>query len=417
MTLEDYLVSWIGFFDAVFIYYVIQLGRAVLISIAMLAVIIFLRKTVLKNAVFLRGVIWSILLLAPVMGKMKCIYETRLGVRLLYPWQIICATYRWIPSAYIAGMVIVGVSIFRKRRRLKHAVADLEKVMLNGMEIAVSKLAVSPFTTGLLCPTIVVPKVMLESLSDDELEMILLHERVHIRLGHLWYFLLWDILRVLLWANPFLHISTKWFRADIEDICDRVTMQKGEQTAYAYGSLLLKSIRMLRDENMGLEFSVTFAGEKQYTNIKQRMERVVAFKPYNRLKTLISAFICGVLLVLVFTAVIHISYPRYTNYDTVQIYNRIGNQMLVEDCDALREAVQIGSDKIYINREKLDCIFEKQGIEEDIFFIYFGGYSKLPGVGGGGDGVFVEYGEQDGDMVLPYKSNDRDLMTWLFKYL
>lgn len=417
MTLEDYLVSWIGFFDAAFVYYVLQLGRAVLISSVMLAVIVFLRKTVFRNAIFLRGVIWSILLLAPVMGKMKCIYETRLGIRLLYPWQIICVNYRWVPCAYITGMSAMGVFIFRKRRRLKHAVKDLEKVKFKGTEIAVSRLAVSPFTTGLIRPTIVVPEVMLESLSDAELKMILLHERVHIRLGHLWCFLMWDILRVLLWANPFLHICTKWFREDIEDICDRVTMQRGDQNAYAYGSLLLKSIQMLKNENKELEFSAAFAAEKQYMNVKHRLERVVAFKPYNQLKAGILAAVCGLFLVIMFTLVIHISYPRYTDYDMVQIYNRKGTELLVADSDALREAVRIGSDKIYIDREKLDCIFARQGIEEDMFFLYFGGFSKLPGVGGGGDGIFVEYWEQDGDLVLPYVSNDKDFKTWLFKHL
>lgn len=417
MALQDFLVRWIGFFDMAFAYYVIQLGRAVFISAAMLAVIGFLRKTMLKNTVFLRGAAWSILLLAPFMGKMKCIYETRLGMRLLFWWQGICANHRWMPSVYIAGMVITGVVVFHKRRKLKQEVRNLQRLRFHDYVIAVSGLKISPFTTGLLHPVIVVPGMMLNRMSDEELEMILLHERVHIRLGHLWCFLLWDILRILLWANPFLHICTGWFKEDLEDICDRVTMQKGKQTSYSYGSLLLKCIRMLGNENKNMKYLAAFTGEKQYAGIRRRMERVAAFKPYSRLRALVFAVGCSVLLVVGFTTVIHISYPRYTDYDTVCLYNRTGSRILVADCEELREAVQIGTGKVYVDRKKLDRIFQEKNVDEDMFFVYWGGFSKLPGVGGGGNGIFVDYTEQDGDMVVPYIDNDTDLVTWLFKYL
>lgn len=417
MTLEEFFVRWIGFLDAAFIYYVILLGRAAVISTVMLAVIAGLRKTILKNTVFLRGTVWSILLLAPFMGKMKCIYETKLGVRSLLWWQSVCCNHRWIPGLYVAGMLIAALMIFQKRRVLKREVQSLERMQFHEYEIAVNELAVSPFTTGLIHPVIVVPEVMLNSMSDEELEMILLHERIHIRLGHLWCFWLWDILRILLWANPLLHVCSRWFRADLEDICDRVTMQTGHQTAYAYGSLLLKSIQMLKGEKKGLEYFAAFAGERQYINMKQRMERVVAFKPYNRSRAFAFAIGCSGLFIVAFTSIIHISYPRYTNYNTVQIYNRTGNQILAADCEALREAIQIGDKAVYIDRKKLDRILKEQNVNEEMFLVYWGGFSKIPGVGGGGNGIFVDYTEQEGNLVVPYVDNDRDFITWLFKYL
>lgn len=417
MITEDFLIRWIGFLDITFAYYVIQLGRAVIISIVMLAVIGCLRKTVFKNAVFLRGAVWSVLLLAPFMGKMKCIYETRLGVRLLFWWQRVCANHRWLPCVYIAGMAITALVIFRKRRRLKREVAELERIRFHDCVIAVNELAVSPFTTGLLHPVIVVPEVMLDRMSDEELEMILLHEQVHIRLGHLWCFLLWDILTVVLWANPFLTVCAGWFREDIEAVCDRVTIQRGQQTAYSYGSLLLKSIRMLGNEKKDLNRLAAFAGEKQYAGIRKRMEKVAAFKPYSRLRLLTFALVCSVLLVAGFTSVIHISYPRYTDYDTIYLYSGEGSRMLVEDCDALREAVQIDAENVYIDKNKLNRLLQERNVDEDIFFVYWGGFSKLPGVGGGGNGILVDYGEQAGDMVLPYTDNDTDWMMRLFKYL
>ncbi|MDE6759453.1 MAG: M56 family metallopeptidase [Lachnospiraceae bacterium] len=418
MTLVTCLVSGIGFLDAAIMYYVIQLGRAVQISVVMLAVIFLLRKVLIKrNMVFFRGILWSILLLAPFMGKMRWIYETRIGVKLLFYWQNICSMNRLIPYVYVMGMMVMGTWIYYKRKRLKQAVKSFDEVELQGIKIAVSDYAVSPFTMGLIRPVIVVPRIMLENMSDEELRIILLHERVHIRLGHLWCFWLWDILRVLLWADPFLHICTKWFRADMEDICDKVTIQKGQQSAYFYGCLLIKSIRMLKNEPVVLEPSAAFAGEKQYMNIKYRMEHVAAYKPYSSHGIFMFAAVCGFTLVLSLLAVIHISYPRYTEQNYLQIYNQNGTRVLVDNSEILQEAIQIGKKEIYINKEKIDHIFAERNIEEEMFFLFFGGYSKIPGFGGGGNGVFVKYEGQEGDLVIPYIDGDSDWRNRLLKYL
>lgn len=418
MIFATCLISGIRFLDAAIMYYVIQLGRAVQISVVMLAVIFLIRKVMLrKNIVFLRGILWSILLLAPFMGKMRWIYETRIGVKLLFYWQNICNMNRLIPYIYVMGMVIMGTGIYYRRKMLKQTVKSLHKVEFDGIRISVSDCAVSPFTTGLIRPVIVVPRLMLENMSDEELRIILLHERVHIRLGHLWCFWIWDILRVLLWADPFLHICTKCFRADMEDICDKVTIQKGQQSAYTYGFLLIKSIRMLKNEAVILEPSAAFAGEKEYGNIKHRIEYVAAYKPYKPHGIFMLAASCGFVLLLTWLAVIHISYPRYTEENYLQIYNQNGTKILVDNSEMLREAVQIRKKVIYINKEKIEHIFAEQNIEEDIFFLFFGGYSKIPGFGGGGNGVFVEYDDLEGDLIIPYEDNDSDWINRLLKYL
>ncbi|MCM1157552.1 MAG: M56 family metallopeptidase [Bacteroidales bacterium] len=417
MDLENGLLKWIGFFDAACLYYVVQLGRAVIISLGMLALILVFRKTVLKNRIFLRGAVWSILLLAPFMGKLRAIYETKLGVRLLYYWQDICGKHRWIPWIYILGMVFTALWIVGKRRRLKRTVRSMDRTELLGTEIAISDYAVSPFITGVFRPVIVMPEIMLRSMPEKELKVILMHEQLHIRLGHLLYFGLWDILRVLLWINPLLQLCTGLFHSDMEDICDRVTMQKGRNSGYIYGNLLLKSMQMITGKQKGIESSAAFAGERNYRKVKRRMEQVAAFKPYSSSKArLFAAGLCCT-VVFAFTAVMKFSYPKYTPFDTIQLYNRTGQKVLAEDSDELREAVKIGRDKVYINRKKLDGILEKQNVEEEIVFLFWGGYMKMPGIGGGGDGIFVEYKEGEENLELPYISSDTDPASWLFKRL
>ena len=62
---------WISFFHMGAAYYAIQLVRCVLISFAVFAVILLLRKTLLKNRGFLKGALWSLLLPVLFAGKMK----------------------------------------------------------------------------------------------------------------------------------------------------------------------------------------------------------------------------------------------------------------------------------------------------------------------------------------------------------
>ena len=273
------------------IYFCIQLGRCVLFSFPAVALVLILRATILKKAVFLRGVVWSIFLIVPFLGKLKLFYENMLICRLFMWWNNICMEYWQVRYGYLIGMIITASRIIWKHKKLHRLVSRMEKSSIDGQEIYINEMAVTPFTTGLIHTRTAVPKVILQNFQTEELKVILFHERTHTRLGHLWYYLLWDIIRVLLWLNPFLTVCRRLFKEDMEDVCDRVTIQKSSKTAYEYGMLLLKCVKLLRSENMGL--SATFAGEKDYRDTKQRFVRIASFTPYKKWKVAVFC-ICSV---------------------------------------------------------------------------------------------------------------------------
>ncbi|MDE5597598.1 MAG: transcriptional regulator, partial [Lachnospiraceae bacterium] len=228
------------FLNGCIIYFCIQLGRCVSFSFPALALILILRTTILKRAVFLRGMVWSIFLIVPFLGKLKLFYENMLMCRFFMWWNNICIEYWQVRYGYMIGMMITASLIIWKHKKLHGLVSRMEKGRIDGQEIYINEMAVTPFTTGLIHVRTVVPKVMLQNCKPEELKVILCHERTHICLGHLWYYLLWDMVGVLLWINPFLAVCGRFFREDMEDICDRVTIQKSNETAYEYGMLLLK---------------------------------------------------------------------------------------------------------------------------------------------------------------------------------
>lgn len=134
-------------------------------------------------------------------------------------------TPTWISHMYMAGALIAFLYIFGKRLRLQRTVLRMKMQFVNGKTVYITDMNVTPFAAGLFRPKIVLPKVMADNYTKDEMEAIIRHEQTHIRLCHLWYYFIWDILRCLIWFNPYLTIYQKYFRSDMEDICDRVCIQ------------------------------------------------------------------------------------------------------------------------------------------------------------------------------------------------
>ncbi|MCM1387418.1 MAG: M56 family metallopeptidase [Bacillus sp. (in: Bacteria)] len=395
------------------IYFSIQLGRCVLLSFPVLALALILRAVILRKTVFLRGMVWSIFLIVPFVGKLKLFYENMLMCRLFMWWNNICMEYWQVRYGYVMGMIVTASLIIWKHKKLCRVVSRMEKSRIDGQEIYINEMTVTPFTTGLIHTKTIVPKVMLQNFRAEELKMILFHERTHIRLGHLWYYLLWDVIRVLLWLNPLLAVCRRLFIEDMEDICDKVTIQKSKKPAYEYGMLLLKCVKLLRSENTGL--SVTFAGEKDYRDTKRRFVKIAAFIPYKKWK--VSAIcLCGAAALMgIFLLVKQLSYPCYTENTDIVLMNEQGEMWMLYDSEELRSAFYADGQDVHIDRKAMDGILQKYGITENTFYLSFGGYRKIPGLGGGGSLVYVDYGKGNEKLIIPYWNRDADIAARIFK--
>ena len=179
--------------------------------------------------------LWAVFLVTPFLGKLKLFYENAAICKATWWMTKGTMSCLWVGRIYTMGILVAVICVFGKRLRLRRLVAGMEKVFFDGIRISVTDMNITPFTIGLLKPKIVLPKTMADSYSWEELKAIIQHEQTHIRLGHLWFGLAWDMLRCLLWINPFLTVFQKHFRADMEDICDRVCIQNSGKTAHEYG--------------------------------------------------------------------------------------------------------------------------------------------------------------------------------------
>lgn len=310
----------------------------------------------------------------------------------------------WFDRIYMAGVLVAVVCIFGKRLRLRRLVAGMERISLNAVRISVTDMNVTPFTVGLFTPRIVIPKVMLENYSGEELEAVIWHERTHIRLGHLWFGLAWDILRCFLWVNPFLTIFQKQFRADLEDICDRVCIQSSGKMAHEYGLVLLKTLKLLRSGLEDTPPAVTYAGEKEFADMKRRIGEIAGFRPYRKKMCAGMAVVSVLALVAMFLTVHVHSYARCNESKDIMVGNYDGEVEIVSyDTERLSRMISYDDRYVYVKRPVFEKFLEENHADGEIWIV-FGGFYKLPGLTSAAEACIYERGSGGMTAQIPYES-------------
>ena len=111
------------------------------------------------------------------------------------------------------------------------------------------------------------------------------------------------------------------------------------------------------------------------------------------------------------------SYPNYTEHKEILILSDENEFVEINNKAALYRAIDIGKNEVMVDQEAMNQIFEEQEIYLDSYFILFGGYIKMPGIGGGGNAVYVNSGKTDAMLRLSYQNNDTRFFTLLFKWI
>ncbi len=417
MTVWEFGENVISFFNLSSVYYVIQLLKCVQISFVVFAIVFLLRRTLAKNRVFLKGALWSLFIPVLFAGKIKFFYENTIGILWFSWWNEICKIHIWINWLYLCGILVYAIWLFSKKKKLKKMVAGMEQRKIANTLFYVTKMPVTPSTIGLFRPRIVMPEVILKEYTEEELRIILLHEKTHIRQGHLFFYFLWDILRVLLWLNPLLTTGTKFFREDLEEICDWATIQKSGGKAYGYGQLLLKSMKILQAEKEEFNMFATFAGDKEYRNIRHRVIKIAKYRPY---KGIASVSLMAVSVLCMMGVIVWIkacSYGRYNENDVLFTYGYDGKEVtFFDNNDCLQQMISYDDSYVYVDREAFENYLYRNNATGEICIV-FGGFYKLPGVGGTGCSCYYEFGSKDQTVKIPYESPMSDWRVKLVKLL
>ena len=343
-------------------------------------------------------------LVIPFLGRLKMFYENAAVLKATWRITAVTASWLWGDRIYMAGILVTAICIFGKRIRLQRTVSGMEKVMFENVRIYVTDMNITPFTVGLLKPKIVLPKVMADSYSKDELKSVIQHEQTHIRLGHLWFGFAWDMLRCLLWINPLLTVFQKHFRADMEDICDRVCIQSSRRTAHEYGMVLLKTLKLLRSKSETAPPSVTYAGEREFADMKRRMGEIAGFRPYRK-KLCVGMVATAFLMIAAMLLAVHThSYARCNESRDILVGNYDGEpQVISYDTEELSQMISYDDRYVYVERQAFEDFLEENNAEGEIWIV-FGGFYKLPGLAGIAESCIYESSSKDRIIQIPYES-------------
>lgn len=415
------LYRTLQFLNVCVVYYGILLGRCAMVAALVLAVILLLRKSLFRQTIFLKGALWCLLIPVLFIGKLRFFYETRVGIRLFLWWDGLCMRHPWICWLYLTGMLVSAGGLWVKRRRLKALVSAMALREVAGVQVLVECLPVTPFTTGLLCPRIVLPELFLERFTADELKLIVLHEKTHIRSGHLAALFLWDVGRVVLWPVLLPACSAHFLQEDLEEMCDKSTIRQSGIPADGYGSLLLKSILLLQEEGAAFSAPAAFAGDLEYRRIKGRIEKILCYRPYRRIRTRALGLAAFAATMGTIGLAGSLSYGRCNPMDGVTLWDLDTVESIVEDCTLLEGIVCYDERCVYVDTDALQQVVDLSAYEGHEVVFVFGGFYKLPGIGGCCDGAYINMraltGEQaEGICQIPYESSF-DLWAWIFAWI
>ncbi|MCW1914862.1 M56 family metallopeptidase [Luteolibacter sp. GHJ8] len=159
----------------------------------------------------------------------------------------------WLAGS--AAVFVFGMAGYRRNmRRITKGAVAVDEALLASVEeaarevglgrlprVVVSAEVESPAVTGLLRPVLLLPADFLQSFSEAEARLILLHELTHVKRLDLPVNGLCCILQALHWFNPILWFAFARMRADRETACDaQVLSLGGRDRRSVYGNALLK---------------------------------------------------------------------------------------------------------------------------------------------------------------------------------
>jgi len=98
----------------------------------------------------------------------------------------------------------------------------------------------SPLTLGVFRPVILLPSDLLRTLQARELDLVLLHELVHVKRHDLAIHWLTSLVSIVYFFHPAAWLLARRIASEREQVADELAMQEGEAAPMLYGETLIK---------------------------------------------------------------------------------------------------------------------------------------------------------------------------------
>lgn len=426
-----------GFRDFAAIYCFDKCIRTMAAGMAMLLLICLIRKCNRRHAAYVNVGAMALLLPMAFTGMNKLFFYP-------YVYMFFGRLYRYAHNP-IYGNVYFGIMLallavyIIKNRRLKRKLENLPllesgigeelienltaydrtslgRKYLKRVKIYITPEKISPYSGGIFHPFIVVPEEISENWDDGQRRVILSHEFLHIKSGHIVLLFLFAMLRIYWWINPAVYLSEKILREDLEMACDESCIRCTGVSKLEYGRMILGVLTMLK--GVQEECAASFLDGNYFQVLRKRIgylneQKMVKNKGNTSRRTTVffGALFAALMLVIAAT-----SYPRYTKMKEITFYNE-DLEMVIWDSRELGNSVEIVNGEVRIDKKEFQKVLDEEQIEGEYVYISFDTIMKVPGAGGGGNVAMVAIDDFDDVFYLAAEDWRNDLMIFLMKYL
>jgi bla regulator protein blaR1 len=142
-------------------------------------------------------------------------------------------------AGWAAGAALMALWLALQQHRFVRSLGGLH-VQGDGVYRATAA-GSAPVLIGAWMPRIVVPAEFETRYSPEQQELILLHERIHLRYGDAQINALTAVLRCLFWFNPLLHFAATRLRIDQELACDALVLRQKPKARRCYAEAMLNT--------------------------------------------------------------------------------------------------------------------------------------------------------------------------------
>jgi bla regulator protein BlaR1 len=121
------------------------------------------------------------------------------------------------------------------------SLTNRQSITLNNLSVKSSDLALSPYITGIVRPTLVLPLDFFKCFDEQQQSLILNHELHHFKSGDLLWNCVAQLVVIIFWFNPLCWYAYLQYRHQQELACDQSVLQlhnKSTRLAYARAMLL-----------------------------------------------------------------------------------------------------------------------------------------------------------------------------------
>lgn len=146
----------------------------------------------------------------------------------------------WLLPLWLAGAAATAAVMVVQQRRFQRALGPLTR-RADGLYQCAHATAGLPAVVGVLRPRILLPADFEQRYSARERELIVAHERLHVRRADLLANAVAALLRCLFWFHPLFPVALRRFRQDQELACDASVIACHPGDRRAYGEAMLKT--------------------------------------------------------------------------------------------------------------------------------------------------------------------------------